>query len=223
MNSPRVFDNAPPPLMFRSVVSSAPASRNPSRCVSPVSAERRATSAPASPRHVAKVRSHGMIAPRSPHHATRPQQYHAVFGNNPRIVDTRSAWPHQKVRNPEPFGVARAPEMCGVHAYAKSTSTLRSAGATTFGDAGKASRGVRPSLAPSSGPPIHSYAPIYSSFGGGGSATFGTPHATPRRLHPGLGSRSGLMGAAVAPRNASAGMHRLPKVASCHAAPRQFR
>lgn len=147
-------------------------------------------------------KAHGLLLPpSSPTRGIRRQPYHAVFGNDRRNADTRSAWPAQRVMTPEPLGVLSTPDRCHVHAYASATTTLKSTGATAFGNAGKAVRGGRftASAVPSNGPPVHSYV-TYSSFGHVGGSTMGTPHATPRRLKPSLGSRSGLMGAVIAPR-----------------------
>lgn len=204
------------------VASSAPPSCNASRTTSPVP-QRRVTSCPASPRASAKrlTRAHGLLVPpppSSPMRGLRRHHYHATFGNDPRNANPNRAWPAQKVRTPDLLGVPRTPEMCRVHAYSTMSSTLTRSGATAFGNAGKASRGVRsPPTAGSSGPPIHSYAPMYTSFGNAGGATFGTPHATPRRLHSGLGCRSGLMCAAMAPRELSHGRPHsdgLPRIAA---------
>jgi len=221
-SSPRPFDrghtpnlsdgglSSPPPAIF---VSSAPASRKPSRAASPGPA-RHATSCPASPRASARsIPQRALLVPaRSPTRAIRGQPYHAIFGSDPRVTDSRSTWP---VQTPEPLGVARTPEMCRVHAFAGMRSTLKSTGAATFGNHGKAVRGVRPPPAmPSCSPPIHSYA-SYTSFGKAGGATFGTPHFTPRRMAPGhLASRSGLMSTVAAPREAPRRLHRLPQLPS---------
>jgi len=179
---------------------SAPASRNASRCSSPL-ASRRVSSAPPSPRAATpQAFRQGAPMQRSPTAATRRQPYHAVFGSEARNTSSRNVWPAQKVRTPELCGFARRREASEVHAYSGGRSTLKTAGATMFGNEGKASRGVRAISAPmSSGPSVHSYAPVYSSFAGRGAATFGTPHATPRPLRAVHNSKYGLMSAA--PRN----------------------
>jgi len=240
--------SAPFPLSF-----SAPATRNASRIASPRLEKQRASSYPGSPRAFAKkqTKASGLLVPappRSPAHHLRRHVYHPMFGSDPR----RSVDRHFVPRTPtlitakgtsvrEALGSVKASDMCPVHAYADSTTTLSKTGTAPFDmenaprseitngpsvhayasptstlkNTGATAFGRDTSslraLSQTSGPLSHAYGPIGSTLKKTGGSTFGTPHVTPRRYMQTSTSRSGLSATATLPRPATAGAARPPR------------